>query len=112
MLFRSKDIKGKFLHSEREVKLFETHFISDSVRLFKGKGCDKCGNTGYRGRMVVAEVLELNTQLRDLIAKKADQASIEKAATEKGMIPMLEDGLGKVISGSTTLDELFRVLNQ
>jgi len=106
------EIKARFLHDEAEVKLFESHIPDDSARFFKGKGCDKCGNTGYAGRTVVAEVLELNAELRNMITKQTNQDLIEAAAIQNGMIRMLEDGLIKVVSGKTTLDELFRVLNQ
>ncbi len=108
-----KEFKAKFLHGDQEKALFENYFAEGAeMRLFKGKGCTKCGHTGYRGRTVVAEVMELNDEIRNLITSAAKQSDIEAAALKNGMTQMLEDGLKKVIAGSTTIDELFRVLNQ
>jgi len=110
-----KEIGEKYFRTEREIALFTERFTTEKgkrLRLFKGSGCDECGKSGFRGRTVVAEVMELNQEMRDLIAKQASQEMIEEVAIENGMTTMLEDGLDKVFNGNTTLEELFRVLNQ
>jgi len=110
-----QEIENKFFTSDKQRDLFRTYFNSEKgsgSRLYKGKGCDECGNSGYRGRSVVSEVMELNQEIRDLITAEASGTKIEEAAVKNGMTTMLEDGLNKVINGKTTLDELFRVINQ
>jgi type II secretory ATPase GspE/PulE/Tfp pilus assembly ATPase PilB-like protein len=82
------------------------------VRLYKGKGCDKCNHTGYAGRMGVYEVLEIDDSMRDLITTRADSDKIKEQAQANGMTTMLEDGFDKVVSGQTTLEEILRVTRQ
>jgi type II secretory ATPase GspE/PulE/Tfp pilus assembly ATPase PilB-like protein len=110
-----KEIEAKYLSTAYERQLFESRFNPKRgamPRLFKGKGCKECGQSGFKGRTVVAEVMELNSTLRDLIIAQASAEKIEQAAIENGMTTILEDGLNKVFLGKTTLDELFRVINQ
>ena len=110
-----KEIEDKFISSDHDRDIFSKNFHAkknSSLRLFKGKGCDECGGSGFKGRTVVAEAMEMTNELRDLIVKEASQDEIENAAIENGMVTMLEDGLNKVFEGKTTLEELFRVINQ
>ena len=78
--------------------------------IYKAKGCDKCNHTGYNGREVVVEIMEINAEIKDLIIRKKSILEIEKKAKENGMITMREDGLIKVLQGKTSLDEINRVL--
>ena len=112
-----KDIKTfntQFLVNDEEKELFNQSFVKDGdpVRLFKGKGCKKCGNTGYQGRTVISEVMEIDDTIGKLIIGNAFESDIRAAAKKQGMTTMLEDGFEKVLWGVTTIDELFRVLNQ
>lgn len=110
-----EEIGEKYFRTERERRLFEKVFAIEKgkrLRLYKGNGCNECGESGFRGRMVVAEVMELNQTIRDLIVHEASQEAIQDEAIANGMVTMLEDGLSKVFGGQTTLNELFRVLNQ
>ncbi|MBN1258333.1 type II/IV secretion system protein [Candidatus Peregrinibacteria bacterium] len=108
------DYESQFPLDEEGRELFGRYFskAGDSMRLFKGKGCRKCGGTGYRGRTVVAEVLKVKKNIQELILKQASESDIREAAKKNGMTSMLDDGFQKVLQGSTTLDELFRVINQ
>jgi general secretion pathway protein E len=72
-------------------------------------GCERCGDTGYRGRLGVFEVLELDTELRELIGEKSDGLKIDQAAIRKGMTTMLDDGIAKCRAGLTTPAEILRV---
>ena len=72
-------------------------------------GCERCGGTGYRGRLGVFEVLELNNELRELIGEKTDGLKIDQAAIRAGMTTMLDDGLAKCRSGLTSPAEILRV---
>ena len=76
------------------------------VRIYQGKGCPVCHNTGYRERIGIFEVLPVTGAIRELIEAKADAETINKKAIEEGMTSMLEDGLIKVKLGITTIDEV------
>jgi general secretion pathway protein E len=72
-------------------------------------GCERCGGTGYRGRLGVFEVLELTGELRELIGEKTDGLKIDEMAIRKGMTTMLDDGIAKCRAGLTSASEILRV---
>jgi general secretion pathway protein E len=72
-------------------------------------GCERCGGTGYRGRLGVFEILELTSDLRELIGEKTDGLRIDEAAIRAGMTTMLDDGLAKCRAGLTSPAEILRV---
>ncbi len=76
---------------------------------FRGKGCEKCGHTGYRGRKGIYEVLEVTAAVQDLIMKRAPTSQIEAKAVEEGMVLMWQDGFIKCLQGKTTIEEIIRV---
>jgi len=77
---------------------------------FKGKGCDKCNQTGYYGRMGILETLVIDDKLRDLVVKKASAYELKEYATQHNhMSTLREDALKKFARGDTTLDEVIRV---
>lgn len=84
-------------------------FPSQSYPLFRGKGCKKCFNTGYKGRVGITEVLVLSPQIRESILNRAGEAKIKAQARKEGMRTMREDGLTKALEGLTTLEEVLRV---
>jgi type IV pilus assembly protein PilB len=73
------------------------------------RGCARCGQTGYRGRVGVFQLLAMSERLEQLAAEKAPREEIERAAAEEGMRTMWEDGVGKVAAGLTSVEELARV---
>jgi type IV pilus assembly protein PilB len=73
-------------------------------------GCSSCSHTGYRGRLALHEVMTVGEEIERLAVGRASAATIAKAAQEGGMETLREDGLAKVISGDTSLEELFRVV--
>jgi type IV pilus assembly protein PilB len=77
---------------------------------FKGAGCKNCEGTGYRGRTIISEIMLMSPRIRKAIMERADTSVIRRIAQEEGMITMMEDGLGKAISGLTTLEEVARVV--
>jgi len=77
--------------------------------LYKGVGCEKCGNSGYFGRIGIYEVLRVSEKIARSILERADASTIEKQAMENGMIIMKQDGYLKVLEGITTLEEVIRV---
>ncbi len=76
--------------------------------LQRGSGCEKCGFTGYLGRMAVQEVLPLTAQMAGLIMKQADEISLQAAAVQNGFTDLRQDGINKVMAGFTTCAELMR----
>jgi general secretion pathway protein E len=72
-------------------------------------GCERCGGTGYRGRLGVFEVLELTGDLRELIGEKTDGLKIDEMAIRAGMTTMLDDGIAKCRAGLTSAGEILRV---
>lgn len=79
------------------------------IRMYKGKGCKACHQTGYQGRLGIYEVLEVSKPIRELVAKHADSDVILQEAIKEGMTTMQDDGLQKVAQGLTTLEEILRV---
>ncbi|MBR0858787.1 GspE/PulE family protein [Bradyrhizobium liaoningense] len=77
--------------------------------IFEPVGCERCGNVGYRGRIGVFEVLEMNEEVRTLVEEQSDWESIDKVAIRNGMTTMIEDGLAKCLSGMTSAAEILRV---
>lgn len=78
------------------------------LKVFQGKGCDKCDQTGYRGRIGIYEMLIVTPELTPLILERADAGAIRRAARAQGMRTMVEDGIRKAIRGLTTLEEVAR----
>ncbi len=81
------------------------------IKFYKGKGCNKC-RSGYKGRLGIFEVLQIDDELRRLISGSANVDDIEKASSDAGMTTMLEDGIIKVVQGKTTLEEVIRVTKE
>ncbi len=75
---------------------------------YRAKGCPSCANSGYSGRTVIHELLVVDDYIKSLIVKNVDAGILKKAAIERGMITLREDGIAKVLQGITTIDELFR----
>lgn len=74
--------------------------------VYKGRGCAKCNNTGYRGRIAIFEMMQMNSRIRELSFAKAPANEIRKAARATGMRTLLNDGKMKIFNGVTTLEEV------
>lgn len=74
-----------------------------------GRGCDNCSGTGYRGRIGIFEILRITDEIRELIMRRATIGEIKEMAVSMGMRTLREDGIEKVKSGVTTIDEVLRV---
>jgi type IV pilus assembly protein PilB len=79
-----------------------------TVKVYKGKGCGVCNNSGYKGRCGLYEVMEVDDQLRELILVGASALELKKKAIECGMITLRRSGLIKAMTGQTTLEEVAR----
>lgn len=99
--------------AEEAQKLFPgaEHFIpaSQPLTLYRGKGCEACGNTGYRGRIGIYELMVITPAIEELVLRSASSSELNKAAVKEGMKLMFEDGFDKVLAGVTTIEELLRV---
>lgn len=90
--------------------LAELYFKEEETyRMFKGKGCVKCHDTGYSGRMGIHELFVFSTEIKEMIIERRPTAELTMKAREQGMKLMFEDGLEKTMQGFTTLEELIRV---
>jgi general secretion pathway protein E/type IV pilus assembly protein PilB len=79
--------------------------------LFRPGGCKRCDFQGYRGRLAIMEILRMNGDLDELVARRGTAREIRRAATQIGFVPLADDGLRRVLDGSTSLAELARVVD-
>ncbi len=84
----------------------------DQIKMFSGKGCAKCNNTGYKGRLGIFEVLPMLPEVQDLVFAKTPANKIYEATLKLGMITMKQDGVVKAIRGETTMEEIIRVTTE
>ncbi len=93
-------------------KILPKNVIKKTQKKFQGKGCEECNGSGYRGRTVISEVLVVDEEIRTAILRKASANEIEQIAVKNGMTTMLSDGFKKVILGTTTIQEILRVIHE
>ncbi len=86
-----------------------TQFKFKADLIYRAKGCDDCNHTGYRGRLVLGEVMTVDEEIRELIARRSGYSQIKDAARKNGMDTLFESGLKKVEEGITSLDEILSV---
>lgn len=84
----------------------------EELPFFRGQGCDKCGNTGYKGRIGVHEILEVTPEIADMIVRHATTQEIQDVAEKNGMVLMWQDGFIKAVQGTTTIEEILRVTKE
>jgi type IV pilus assembly protein PilB len=102
---KRSDLKKSF----KESVVKECFGTEKEVNLYHGKGCEVCHGSGYDGRVGLFEVLVISPAIKELISQKATSSKIHELAVKEGMQTMQEDGLQKVASGLTTMEEIFRV---
>jgi general secretion pathway protein E len=78
-------------------------------KLYRGRGCEKCLSTGYKGRLGIYELLQVTNDIRKMILAHADSNQIKDFAVSRGMTTLLQDGLQKAAAGVTTVEEVIRV---
>ncbi len=94
---------------EKLLSLFKT---KESIRVYFGKGCRLCHDSGYLGRVGIFEILEMSEPIRELVMKRADASTIRREAINEKMTTMIDDGLNKVLAGITTLDEILKATRE
>ena len=87
----------------------EVAAASDGIPFYRKRGCPRCNQTGYKGRIGIYQLLAMSEQLESLAVQKASREDLERAALEEGMRTLWDDGLSKVAAGLTSIEELARV---
>jgi type IV pilus assembly protein PilB len=94
-------------------KAISSYFPKDKkIRMYRGKGCQVCHQTGYIGRVGIYEVLLVDEAIRDAIMQKKNADEIHNLAVKNGMTTMVDDGMAKVKQGITTIEEVLRVARE
>ncbi|WP_159883451.1 GspE/PulE family protein [Paenibacillus puerhi] len=100
--------------AEHEPTVEEKRYLEEHgyqvANLRRGTGCVECGRTGYKGRLAIHEVLTVDETLKAMILEKRPDSEYQTYAETRSMIPLIKDGLNKVMSGQTTVAEVIRVL--
>jgi type IV pilus assembly protein PilB len=97
------------MNRDKEIADTVNKMKSGKVELFHGKGCDKCGNSGYKGRVGIFEVLIMSNAIGLLTMESKPDSEIARVAIEEGMLTLVQDGYLKALEGLTTLEEVLRV---
>jgi type IV pilus assembly protein PilB len=103
--------KCKQTYEPKEEELMELGLLPEDIgnrKLFRGKGCENCHKSGYRGRMAIFEIMAINDELRELVMKRASTNIVRDAARKFGMRTLRESGLLAIYEGQTTIDEVVR----
>ncbi|MCG8470898.1 MAG: type II secretion system ATPase GspE [Desulfobacterales bacterium] len=82
---------------------------TEAATFYRAVGCDSCFHTGYRGRVAIFEILEVDDYLKGVVVKSSDANVIKTEAVKRGMTTLRDDGIQKVLSGVTTIEEVLRV---
>jgi type IV pilus assembly protein PilB len=82
--------------------------LPDPVNLSKGKGCDLCSNTGYKGRVAMYEVMMMKDSLKELVLQGASAMEIKREAVQSGMKTLRRSGINKLLDGTTTIEEVLK----
>jgi type II secretory ATPase GspE/PulE/Tfp pilus assembly ATPase PilB-like protein len=91
----------------------EKHFdpkLLENIQLAKGKGCDKCGHSGTRGRLGVFEIMEMDRELGALLIKNAPDTTLMDQAQKSGMVTLKQDGFIKAMRGEIPIEEVYRIV--
>jgi type IV pilus assembly protein PilB len=83
--------------------------MAAKATFIKSKGCSYCNHTGYRGRVGLFEMMMITSKIRELIFKQESAPNIRKVAMSQGMGTLFHDGIIKIMEGTTTFDEVYRI---
>jgi type IV pilus assembly protein PilB len=107
--------------SEKERKIIDETLISirdktylegiQTLKVFDAKGCDKCNNTGYKGRIAIVEAILSTKEIEKVVEENSSEREIKKAAESQNILDMKQDGILKVLKGISSIDELSRVID-
>ena len=108
-----KNCKQPATYTDRE--LAKVGLLPDDIKhltLYRGAGCDECGGSGYRGRLGIFELMEMNNELQELAFHSAPTNKIRDAAIGSGMLELRKDGVRKILRGITSVEEIIRVTSE
>lgn len=103
------ECKEEYVPQAAVIKRSKLLYQAGRTKVYQGKGCEICNNTGYKGRTTITELLIPNERIKELIVEKSPTSLIKNEAMKQGMRTLRQDGLGKVLRGITTLSEVIRV---
>jgi len=104
-----KECKAEVVYSPEELKALGTTAADwEGITFYKGKGCDTCGGSGYKGRAGLYEVMSMSAELRRQILRGSSTAELQEQAVKDGMLTLRMDGIQKIKKGITTLDEVVK----
>ncbi len=109
------DLREKFKEQLRKIPseyLPKGINLDEELVFHKGAGCSRCNDTGYQGRSVIGEILEITRQMQQIIVNGSKDADIRKEAERQGLVPMKTDALIKALEGVTSVDEVLRVTQE
>ena len=100
----------ELLNSMEDFPIPEGKTLDDTVRIYRPKGCIACSNTGYKGRQGVFEFLQITNEMKELILKRSGVADIKELAIKQGMHTLRQEGIDKILEGTTSVEEVLRVI--
>ncbi len=103
--------KTPYQAEDHEARLLRSPAEAPRPVLFRPCGCERCDFQGYRGRLAIMEILRMNSELDELVARRCTTREIRQMAIQLGFVPLADDGLRRVLDGSTSLEELARVVD-
>ncbi len=104
-----KQCRREEMASPEWVRSMGMEITEDKCKVYRGAGCESCSHTGFRGRVGIFELMELDDEVRKMVMAGSDAIDLARAARSKGMRTLVEDGWQKVRNGITTPEELIRV---
>jgi len=106
------DIKKELaITSPEAIKEIIPDFDAKKIKFYKGKGCTRCGATGYTGRIALAEVLDVNDKIKEIIMNNKTNLTLDDLVKNQNFITMKQDGIIKVLLGLTTMEEVLRTIH-
>ena len=93
----------------RELGIKTQNFRKMGKKFYKGEGCDKCRNTGYRGRICIHELLVMSEEIKKTILESSDDVSIKRKCLKENMVTLRRDGVNKILYGYTTVEEILSI---
>ncbi len=106
-----KNCKQAIEASESEHKLLGVEYLTEALVIHEAKGCPKCDNTGYKGRVAIIEALRIDNELDEQIAKRATLGELKACAKATGYKTLADDAIRRVLEGYTSLQEVSRVID-
>jgi type II secretory ATPase GspE/PulE/Tfp pilus assembly ATPase PilB-like protein len=104
------ECKESYVASPDEVKELELSPKKEKILFYHGRGCQYCMQTGYRGRGGVFEVMNVSDKIRELVLKKEPASRIKEVAIQEGMTTLKESAVQRVLGGTSTVEEIKRVI--